>query len=583
MAIGLLSLVSVNLILLSLPMVFQRYFETLSELQEANIQELNTQEEVPQESHVQKVSQQIWLYASITVCVLILRFVWRRCLIIPAFIMKRDIRMKMLNKLLDLDLRYYIKNKAGEQINLISRDTKQLTEAISWGTIALADGIFSIASIYFILIVFYGHISWIALLVYPLLSILVIIIWPLVFSLYEKVNRLTGDITELTREMFEHIATIKSQSSEDYCANTFLDLGKKIVHAQLKISTFQSMFWPVVVLITSLGKISVIFLTIWQIGQGNASIYQFIAVINYLIQLDFPFIGLSFALNAQQKGLVNAKRIRTMLDAKNSLTSTIESTRAFPSTHLSLNVRALTFSYPDTPHFTLKINALNIPQNSLIGITGKIGSGKSTLGKLLARLIDPDTGHIFLNEHPISHYSIKELRSHITFIPQDFQLFSYSISQNMLLLESTLKPPDYETVYDLSKKSHLTQDIQAFPHRWDTLIGEHGVMLSGGQRQRTAYARSLTLDPEVLILDDVFSALDYHTGISIFTQLIHMRKNLSTVLITHNIPLFKNFDHIIVLDNGTIVGEGSHQHLLNNNTYYQECLKEYKELYEHTK
>lgn len=598
MLVGIIALISVNMLLLTVPMIIARIIDTY------------TMHNVHGRIDISRVVYLAMILLAISLVVFGLRILWRYFLIIPSYTIKKTNKEHLFTHILSLSPKSLRNYSVGEQISLISRETEQLSHAISWGTLALADGLITIIGVYIILLISYKEMAWASLLAYPLTIVFVYTIWNRIGKAYMNIQEHIASMSELTREMLQNIATIKSFNTETYYITRFLKKGNLIVKANMYISLLEGMLWPLLTVINSVAIILAIYLSITQIKLGNASIGDLSAVLNYLIQVQMPFMGLSFALDIQQKGMSNARRIRkilhthtTLLPPKNPVD--IQSKKGV------LKIKGVVFSYPEPDKntekntiqttqqssnkkntssivnsniltennfspFTLGPISMTINPGTWLGITGKIGCGKSTLANLLARLYNINQGSIEYDGTSIDNISLKKLRSTILLQTQQFQLFSWTVAQNILFDGNNLTETQMHTAIKYGEKAGLKSDVALFSKHWNTQIGEAGILLSGGQKQRVALSRSLVVDAPILVLDDIFSGLDYKTALQVISELKKIRKQKTTILISHNLAILRNADTIVIMDEGKIVEEGTHQTLLTNpNSLYTQSWHEY--------
>ncbi len=569
MTVGIIALVLVNSLLLFLPLFLARIIDALSQ----NNVAFN-------DFSFRPIFLWTGVFFSLNIVIFLLRLCWRVFLIFPSYKIERDIKKSLFAHIISLCKKSLINYDVGTQITLISRESSQLSEAISWGTLALVDGLFTIVSIGIILLILYPNIAWVVLLLYPVISIVFYFVWQKTQCLYSIIQERIAHVSELTRQMFTHIGDIKAHNSEKFYVEKFSKDGNIILKMQMHISILESLLWPTALFIHGTVLAITLFLGMRSIQEGSASIGDLFAIISYLTQIQQPFLGLGFSLSIQQRGISNARRINTMLHTHNTITSIDNAVKK--NIYGSLQLKNVTFCYPstrekgkDTSKFHLRGINLDIPAGTWFGITGRIGCGKSTLAMLLARIYDIDTGSLLWDGVPIHHYDTQILREHVLLQMQDFQLFSTSILQNIAFTEYEMDEVQQKAAHNYGVISYLEHDVATFVDSWNTKVGESGVRLSGGQKQRIALARTLYRKPSVLILDDIFSGLDTKTVQIIFKNLKKIRGDKTTILITHNLPILSNTSRILVMDNGEIVEDGTHDALLHAKTQYASQWKEY--------
>jgi ATP-binding cassette subfamily B protein len=286
---------------------------------------------------------------------------------------------------------------------------------------------------------------------------------------------------------------------------------------------------------------------------------------NYLQMLVWPMMGAGFTVNMLARGAASLGRINQILSEKKHLSMPKKPVHTVGSR--SISVRDLTFSYPETEVEVLQDINLDIPEGALVGILGRTGVGKSTLIKLFPRLLDPPPNTVFLGTYDVRDYDLAILRKQFGMVPQDTFLFSATIKENIAYANPDV---DEETIRRAAEISTISRDMKEFPRGWDTEVGERGVTLSGGQKQRIAISRALVLDPPVLIFDDALSAVDTESEEYILEDLIEYREGKTNIIISHRISTLKRADLILVMGDGKVVEQGTHQELMQNEGLYHE-------------
>lgn len=580
MLLGIVFLIMVNIALLFLPYFFSNIIDSI-------ILEVNGTQSF---SLASRSMLYTFLLFGVSIIIFFLRLGWRKLLIIPSYKIENTLKKQLFRHFLQFCQKTQQSISVGEQVSLVERETNQLTQAISWGTLALADGLFTVVSVYTILIVWYREIAWASLLVYPLSLVYVYILFGKLGKQYERIQGKIAGISELTREMFENIATIKSHNSELFYENKFTEKGKDILKTQIHISFLSSLLWPLLILVNGISLALTLYLGIRAHAAGTASIGDIFAVINYIGQVELPFLGLGFAFDIQQKGLSNVRRIRRSLKLEPSVINNSHSQTQMLSGQL--DIENLSFSYDeihadilnkeqkrveDKNQFLLGPITLSLEKGTWLGITGRIGSGKSTLAKLITRIYEiKNAAAIRWDGYPIQQIELESFRKQVFYQAQDFHLFSISIAQNIVFKEDMLTKADTAQAVNYGTYSALENDVRVLPQEWDTQIGEAGILLSGGQKQRVTLARTLFANAAVLVLDDIFSGLDNKTSKEVLKNLIQLRRQKTTIIISHNLPIISNTDRILVMEEGKIVEDGRHFELLKNaNTLYAQNWKEY--------
>lgn len=325
------------------------------------------------------------------------------------------------------------------------------------------------------------------------------------------------------------------------------------------------MLWPALELLLGLAYAVVLWLGPRQVLGGSMSVGQFYAFSMYILMLTWPVIALGWVINIFQRGMASMGRINEILVARPGITDAAvpAASEPFPEIKGSLQFRHLTFAYDGNP--VLKDINLEIPAGTSLAIVGPTGSGKTTLVNLIPRIYDAEPGTLLLDSRPIREYPVATLRQNVGFVPQETFLFSDSIRENIAF---GVESASDQQIHDAAEAANIAVDIENFPDKYETVVGERGITLSGGQKQRTAIARAIIRDPRILILDDALASVDTYTEEKILNHLREVMQDRTTIFISHRVSTVRNADRIAVLHDGRIVEYGTHDELLALNGYY---------------
>jgi len=304
-----------------------------------------------------------------------------------------------------------------------------------------------------------------------------------------------------------------------------------------------------------------------QVIQGRLSLGEFVAFIGYLTMLTWPTIAIGWVINIFQRGSASMERILRILDFKPDIADS-PGAAAPARRDGSLAIRNLSFSYPGSQRPALHKIDIELPAGKVLAIVGHTGSGKSTLLNLIPRLYNPPEGTVFVDGKDVREWPLAELRGMIGYVPQETFLFSDTIRENIAFGRS--RPITVDEAAAAARVSHVAQDIDAFPQKYDTFVGERGITLSGGQKQRVAISRAVGVEPRIIILDDALSNVDTYTEERILGNLTEVARGRTVILVSHRISTVKNADQIVVLKEGVIVERGSHAQLMELQGVYAE-------------
>tara|TARA_E500000178_G_scaffold355970_1_gene430844 strand:- start:2089 stop:3456 length:1368 start_codon:yes stop_codon:yes gene_type:complete len=429
----------------------------------------------------------------------------------------------------------------------------------------LLQGIRTIVVLFSALIVMLLTDVQLALIVYALYIPMVIIFFLILRIMRRRQKELqekTSELSSFAQESFSGIRCLKGFALEERRNQQFTTLNQGLIRKNMLMQATRQSLWPFMAFWFGVGMILILNVGGRRIIDGQLTLGTLTQFIQYLLYMQWPLLALSWTSSLYQRGVVSWGRVREMMEAQPNITdSTNPHTEPLPHHDITFhNVSLQLDNRPLIQHLNL-----TIPTGTTLGITGPTGCGKSLLAALTARLIDPTEGHITLGSIPLPELPLDTIRQKIGCALQEPILFSRTLEHNLAF---GLSQPNPDRIAWATQTAHLDQDIQRFPDQLQTLLGERGVTLSGGQRQRTAIARAIARQPEILILDDVLSAVDTQTEAAIMQKLKPIMDERTTLFISHRISTLQYADTIIVIEDGQITQQGSHQQLLQQSGYY---------------
>jgi ATP-binding cassette subfamily B multidrug efflux pump len=402
-----------------------------------------------------------------------------------------------------------------------------------------------------------------AFLPLPVVSIVIQYFGKRIHERFERIQAMFSDISARAQENFSGVRVIRAYVQEQSEIAGFERSNREYIARSLKLVRLMGMLWPTLETMLGLAIVLVLWLGGREVLHGRINVGDFVAFNTYMVQLTWPVIALGWVINIFQRGTASLARIHQLMEEKPEITDTAPTVSASHELSGDIEFRNLTFSYNGTP--VLRDINLQVTAGSSLAIVGPTGSGKTTLVSLIPRIYDAEPGSILIDGKPIREYPLSVLRRNIGFVPQETFLFSETIRENIAF---GVQNATDEDVYWASEAANIAAEIDSFPEKYKTLVGERGITLSGGQKQRTAIARALIRNPRILVLDDALSSVDTQTEDKILNHLREVMHGRTTIFISHRVSTVRNADRIAVLHGGEIVELGTHDELIARNGYY---------------
>ena len=476
----------------------------------------------------------------------------------------RDIRRDMFDKILLRSSSLYDESVTGKLVSKITFDAEQVAEAATKAvTTVIKDGL-TIIGLLSLMFYYSFELSIGLLLIAPLVGFFLKIMSVKFRSLSRDIQRSMGTITNIVEESIIGHRIIKIFGGKDYEKNTFNSANAYNRERNLKLIFVQSISIPLMQLLVAIFLAAIIFFVTSNDYLDQISIGTFMSYLTAMIMMFAPIKRLSEVNVVLQRGIAASESIYDLLDSKSENIDMIDATNIEGS--ISISFKNVTFKYPSSQSNVLENINLDISKSETVAIVGKSGSGKTTLLDLIPRLYDPDRGDIYFNTSNIKDINLNKIRTYISYVGQDFTLFNDTVYNNIAYGE--LSSHDVSRVHDAAKFSFASNFINDLPDKFETIVGQNGVLLSGGQRQRIAIARALLKNAPILLLDEATSALDAESEASIQKSLTTLSENKTTLIIAHRLSTVMNADKIIVIENGHVVEQGNHSDLIDKKSVY---------------
>ena len=483
-------------------------------------------------------------------------------------VMSRKIEFDLKNEVFDqyqrLSIGFYKINKTGDLMNRITEDVTKvrmyLGPAIMYSinlSVLFSLVIYKMFAVSKILSIF-------VLFPLPLLAISVYFVSNKINKKSERVQAQLSTVTAISQESFSGIRVIKSFTNEENTLKVFFNSCKEYTNRQIELIKIEAMFIPLIITLIGISTVLTIYIGGLEVFKGNITTGNIAEFIIYVNMLAWPVASVGWVTSLIQRASASQERINEFLKISPEIKNT-------DNTSVNLNsdiiFKKVSLVYSDTNIKALNNISFKIKNNKQIGIFGKTGSGKTSIVNLICRLYDVTNGDIKINNINIKSIDLNHLRSSIGYVPQDGYLFSGTIRENIGFSSNKI---DNQEVEIAAKKAEMIDEINSFPDKFETVIGERGIQLSGGQRQRLAIARVFYKKPEIYIFDDCLSAVDANKEQKILENLKKETNRKTTIIISHRISTLERSDNIIVMNEGEIIEEGTHHELINNDGFYSQ-------------
>jgi len=483
-------------------------------------------------------------------------------------LMSRHIEYDMKNELYAhyqlLSLSFYRRHNTGDLLNRVTEDVSRVRMYLGPGIMyAINTLTLFIIAITFMLTV-NVRLTLFSVLPLPILAFTIYYVNNIINFRSEKIQQRLSALSSFVQENFSGIRVIKSYVREDSVRDSFVSESENYKVHSMALVKVQALFYPLVLLLVGLSNIIVMYIGGVEVMKGNITPGNIAEFVVYLNMLTFPVMALGWVTSLIQRAAASQKRINEFLDEQPDI---ISPAVAPSPIHGHIRFENVSFTYPDTGIQALKDVSFTAEAGQMVAIIGRTGSGKTTIANLVMRMYDSTGGTVWIDDRPVRDLNLESFRSQTGFVPQEVFLFSDTIANNIAFgFDVHQRTKIEQAARDAAVYSNIMELEQGF----DTLIGERGVTLSGGQKQRVSIARAIIKHPQILIFDDCLSAVDTRTEEEILRNLGGLMKGKTSIIIAHRISTIKNADKILVMDQGRIVEQGTHETLMARKQVYFE-------------
>ncbi len=497
-------------------------------------------------------------------------FLMRQTIIVMSRHIEFDQKNEIFAHYQKLDAGFYKTNATGDLMNRISEDVSRVRMYTGPAIMYFINLAAVIGFSIFFMWQADPKLTLVALCPLPLLAITIYFVNNIIDKKSERIQAMLSSLTANAQESYSGIRVIKSFVQEGEMMRFFKQNSETYRSNALSLAKTEAIYFPSMALLIGLSTLITIMVGALDVvnrvpGAGVGKIAEFVM---YIQMLTFPVSAIGWTASMTQRAAASQKRINEFL-----LTEPAIQDAATPKAiklRGNIGFNNVSYTYTHTGIKAVRDFSLQIRAGEKIAVVGRTGSGKTTIAQLLLRMFDAEQGTITYEGIPIQEISLSSLRNQVSFVPQDVFLFSDSIKNNIRFGNDTASDKE---VFEAAKQAGIYDDIESFEQKFETMVGERGVTLSGGQKQRISIARALVKKPELVIFDDCLSAVDARTEKEIMGHLYHYLQNRTAIIITHRIFSLFNFDKIIVMDNGRIAEQGTHQQLISQNGIYTEMYR----------
>lgn len=509
--------------------------------------------------------QVLWLFLKYLAVALLaggFTFLMRQTIIVVSRLIEYSLKEDLYDQYQKLDLAFYRKNNTGDLMNRITEDVSRVRMYAGPAIMYSVNLFFTILFVTASMFAINAKLTLYVLIPLPVLSVLIYFINEQIEKsstvIQEKLSTLTVD----AQETYSGIRVVQAYAREKEMLSHFEQECEEYKQKQLRLAKMDSLYFPIMTFLIGCSITIVVYVGGTQVGVGELTAGNLATFIMYTNMLMWPVSSLGWTASMIKRAIASQRRINQFMHQQPNVADNGTQQHNIKGEIIFDHV---SFTYPDTGITALKDVDFKIKPGERIAIIGRTGSGKTTIADLVMRMYDVSSGHIYIDGTDVRDYRLGNLRKQVGFVPQDVFLFSETITEN---IGFGLEAVEKEHAIQYAHHASIGNEIERFPEGYDTMVGERGVTLSGGQKQRISIARALIKQPNVLILDDSLSAVDASTEKQIQQNLDVILRGKTALIITHRIFSLIHFDNILVLDEGKIVEQGTHDELLRNNGLY---------------